>query len=95
MKKTMIDHMVNRFLMWKLPENFAPDCGISFNPSIPEAYNKPGFWPVGTNLLTAEQAREMVKHMLAEIMPEGYDTEAEGGAYMDGYFDALIDEASK
>ena len=28
-----IDEMVNRFLGWKLPKDFAPDGGISFKPS--------------------------------------------------------------
>ncbi len=28
--KTMINEMVSRFLCWKLPKDFAPDCGISF-----------------------------------------------------------------
>ena len=43
------DKMVSRFLMWRLPDDFMPDCGIH-----------------GTNLLTAEQARAMLEHVLAE-----------------------------
>lgn len=61
-----IKHMVDRFLCWKLPENFNPDCGISFKrehseqgPSGPQKYE-----PVGTNLFDAEQARAMVLHMI-------------------------------
>ena len=89
-KKTVIDHMVDRFLGWKLPEDFSPDSYITFDHE--KAKQNPNFWPIGTNLLTADQARQMVEHMLADVMPEGYDTEAEGDAYMDGYFDALIQE---
>ena len=55
MDEKQIDEMVNRFLGWKLPENFNPDCGIS--------YKKIGD-PVGTNLFMATQAREMIKHIL-------------------------------
>ena len=90
MSKTMIDKMVDRFLCWKLPKDFAPDAGISFKPTKPDSYDEPGWWPVGTNLLTADQARAMVKHMLADALPadtDTYATEEEGDAYMHGYFD--------
>ena len=30
MTDDQINHMVSRFLQWKLPENFSPDCGITF-----------------------------------------------------------------
>lgn len=83
MPKAMIDKMVDRFLAWPLPKGFAPDCGISFIEN-----RSPHCWPVGTNLFTAEQAKEMVKHMLAGAMPpETYATEEEGDAYTHGYFD--------
>lgn len=52
-----IKQMVDRFLSWRLPENFAPDGGITFA----------GHWahgPTGTNLFTATQAEAMVRHML-------------------------------
>lgn len=88
MSKTMIDKMVDRFLGWKLPKYVAPDAGISLKPAKPNSYDEPGWWPVGTNLLTADQAREMVKYMLADALPgETYATEAEGDAYTHGYFD--------
>lgn len=60
----LIDHMVNRFLGWKLPRDFYPDAGISFKPPT-----NPEWWPVGTNLLTAEQAKRMFSHCM-----EGYAT---------------------
>lgn len=84
MSKTMIDKMVDRFLGWKLPKDFGPDCYVSFDR---EKAEKNG-WPVGTNLLTAEQARAMVKHMMADALPpDTYTTEEEGDAYTHGYFD--------
>lgn len=54
------DEMVTRFLGWSLPKDFAPDGGISFKP-----LNHPNCWPVGTNLFTADQARQMLNHVLA------------------------------
>lgn len=60
-----IKDMVNRFLAWPLPKDFAPDGGISFervsNKGTPHEYER---HPSGTNLLTATQAEEMVRFML-------------------------------
>jgi hypothetical protein len=85
MAKTMIDQMVDQFLGWKLPKDFHPDAGISFR-SVHE-HDSP-HWPIGTNLLTANQAKEMIKHMLAGVVPPDCNTtEEEGEAYMIGYFD--------
>ena len=68
MTDDQINHMVNRFLMWKLPEHFNPDGGISFEPIAgangPHPFKRQ---PLVTNLLSADQAREMVLHMIAEL----------------------------
>ncbi len=57
--------MVDRFLSWKLPANFAPDAGISFKPTYNDHLPTPGrHEPTGTNLFSAAQAEEMVRHML-------------------------------
>ena len=65
-----IKYMTQRFLNWRLPEHFNPDCGISFttdynvNTPYPAKHE-----PVGTNLFSADQAEQMIRHM-AEGMPE-------------------------
>jgi hypothetical protein len=62
-----IDAMVNRFLCWPLPKDFYPDAGISFDRMVngkPREDQGPAWWPVGTNLFTAEQARAMLLHVL-------------------------------
>lgn len=56
---TVTDDMVSRFLGWKLPDDFFPDAGISF-----KAPQHPNGWPIGTNLLTADQARAMLEYVL-------------------------------
>ena len=63
--EAQITYMVNRFLSWRLPEHFNPDGGISFDP-IASKGTQHEFrrWPVGTNLLAATQADEMVRYML-------------------------------
>lgn len=60
-----VDHMVQRFLQWFLPDDFAPDGGISFEPWInPMMSGLQRRQPTGTNLLTAAQATEMVRFMI-------------------------------
>lgn len=70
MTDEQIKHMVDRFLSWRLPENFHPDAGISFKAEFNEHTRWPmKHQPVGTNLFDADQARAMVRYM-AEGMPE-------------------------
>jgi hypothetical protein len=64
MTDEQIKHMVDRFLAWDLPNDFRPDGGISFEQPMNRALGKPYPGPVGTNLLTAAQAEEMVRHMV-------------------------------
>lgn len=63
MTEDQIKHMVYRFLMWTLPQNFNPDGGIVYkgksHPNHPD--------PQGTNLLDAKQAEAMVRHMIEGI----------------------------
>lgn len=70
MTDEQIKHMVDRFLQWRLPENFAPDAGISFKADFNENTAHPmKHEPVGTNLLDATQAEAMVRFMLEGLPP--------------------------
>ena len=60
----MIEQAVTRFLSWKLPKDFRPDGGMVFIPTKGRGYDSP-YWPCGTNLLNAQQARNMLRHVLA------------------------------
>lgn len=66
-----IKHMVNRFLGWKLPENFHPDCGINFDADAAKKLNPRNgrYEPNGTNLLDYAQAMAMVRHMIEGLPP--------------------------
>ena len=71
------NEMVDRFLSWKLPQSFGPDGGITFTKThntyidgqfvkdVPRKQDDPS-WPVGTNLFTADEARAMLEHALAD-----------------------------
>lgn len=63
------DEMVSRFLAWKLPKDFCPDAHISFNPTKPYEGDEFGnsWWPIGTNLLHAGQAREMLESVVGVV----------------------------
>lgn len=87
MSKNQIDAMVDRFLGWKLPDDFCPDAGISFDPEYNvECMAKQGkppmrHEPVGTNLLTADQVRQMFEYCLGVDESERSDPSAESGGY--------------
>lgn len=60
-----VEHMVQRFLTWRLPEDFNPDNGISFKPTFNDHFPEPMKCnPVGTNLFDYTQTKAMVRHML-------------------------------
>lgn len=85
MLKQQIEHMVNRFLGWRLPKPWHPDNGISY--SRPNYAHPPADhdWPTGTNLFDATQADAMVRNMV-EGLPKGDDfrwlIEAPGPRYL-------------
>ncbi len=67
--------MVDRFLRWPLPETFAPDCWIVFNGRGVDAHGYTKTWPVGTNLLTAIEARAMLEYVLSTTPKPSYSEE--------------------
>lgn len=73
MDDKIIPHLVARFLSWKLPPDFCPDAGISFAPEYNVTYNAERglppnrHEPTGTNLLNAEQAFAMFRHVLDHL----------------------------
>jgi len=88
--------MVSRFLAWRLPDDFSPDASISFNP--PENAKGTHWWPTGTNLFTASQAKAMFKCLVGDRVTEleaerdalrtGLELLAEGSTpWIDGYSD--------
>lgn len=89
MSDEQIKHMVNRFLQWKLPENFNPDGGISFK----KTFNENAPWgpmknePVGTNLFDAVQTEAMVRYMV--------DGLPAGGTFMKEVIEVLQMSATK
>jgi len=71
-----IKKVVDKFLNWKLPEDFNPDAGISFKPEYNIEYmakqGKPPMKhePVGTNLFDADQAKQMFEYVLSDYISQ-------------------------
>lgn len=66
MSEEQIKAMTNRFLSWKLPEDFNPDGGIKFDADAAvklDARNS-RYTPTGTNLLNYTQAEAMIRYVL-------------------------------
>ena len=83
MTNDAIKHMVNRFLGWKLPENFSPDAGISFKAAFNEHTAHPmKHEPTGTNLFDATQADAMVRYMVEGSDDFRWLIEAPGQRYL-------------
>lgn len=61
-----IRRIANRFLSWKLPKDFNPDCGIQFDADAAKKIDPRNhrYEPLGTHLLTATQAQEMVRFII-------------------------------
>lgn len=78
-------YMAQRFLGWKLPDDFNPDGGVSFDRQWNGAPRPAHVWPVGTNLFTATQAEAMVAYML----------EGAGSSRTDEELTMLLIEAAK
>jgi len=70
-----VEAMTRRFLSWRLPDAFAPDCGISFKPLTNPPGMQPPLWPTGTNLFAYEQAKAMFEYVLAAAPEVGQNNE--------------------
>ena len=71
MSEAQIKYMVDRFLGWKLPEDFSPDGGVSFKRTFNEGTAHPmRHEPSGTNLFDSRQADAMVRYLI-DGMPVG------------------------
>jgi hypothetical protein len=64
--KVDVKEMVNRFLGWRLPSDFYPDCYVSFDSARAKLNSG---WPTGTNLFHAGQATAMFDYCVNGVKP--------------------------
>lgn len=64
-EKAKIKTYADRLMSWPLPKDFSPDCGISFDGRKDDEWNKNKTWPIGTNLLSVNQAIQMFEYVMA------------------------------
>lgn len=95
MTEAQIKHMVDRFLGWRLPKDFRPDCGINFDADAAKKLDPRNlqYEPNGTNLFDARQAEAMVLHMIGDLPGEDDvgAAEREVGRYVYRRIEALMD----
>lgn len=72
-REALAKAMADKLMGWKLPESFSPDCFITFDR---ERATRCGSWPVGTNLLTHQQAVDMLLAILPAGVAHREDAEA-------------------
>jgi hypothetical protein len=78
--KEFVRRLVDRFLNWPLPESVCCDqCACTHGHTH----------RVGTNLLTADEAEQMLTHILAPTLSKDAATEEEGESYTQGFFDGV------
>ena len=61
-----VDELVNRFLSWKLPNSVCSDGCVT----IANYKAATGFERTGTNLLTANEAKQMLEYLLADYISQ-------------------------
>lgn len=62
MDEKQLRMLVDRFLSWPLPKSVCSDPCVTLYESVHDRH--------GTNLLTADEARQMLQHVLAESKVE-------------------------
>jgi hypothetical protein len=66
-KDEIIKAAADKLMGWKLPNDFCPDCYISFDREKAST-QVGGSWPIGTNLFHHQQAQDMFKHCLGDAI---------------------------
>ncbi|MDE2104237.1 MAG: hypothetical protein KGL39_43775 [Patescibacteria group bacterium] len=77
--KEFVSRLVDRFLQWPLPESVCADLCAT----------KQQAGRIGTNLLTATEAKEMIEYLLGPALSKDATTEEEGESYTQGFFDGV------
>ena len=85
MTEDQVKYMVERFLQWKLPKSFNPDGGIEFKRTVESGGGTFFNAPIGTNLFSFTEAKEMVEFMIEGLEKVSFNVGKE--------FEKLMEEA--
>lgn len=65
----IINDAAHKLMAWRIPNDFSPDCYISFDRVAAEENE----WPSGTNLFHVDQAKEMLEYCIGESVRKEAD----------------------
>lgn len=84
-QQRIVSRLVDKFLAWPLPESVCSDqCACE------RGYPHRS----GTNLLTATEAEQMIRHLLGPALSKEAATEEEGESFMQGFYEGVEHEKS-
>ena len=84
-QQRIVSRLVDKFLSWPLPEGVCSD---------PCACERGYPHRSGTNLLTATEAEQMIRHLLGPALSKDATTEEEGESFTQGFFEGVEHEKS-
>jgi hypothetical protein len=84
-QQRIVSRLVDKFLSWPLPESVCSDrCALI------RGYPHRS----GTNLLTATEAEQMIRHLLGPALSKDATTEEEGESFTQGFFEGIEHQKS-
>lgn len=84
-QQRIVSRLVDKFLAWPLPESVCSD----------QCAGERGYpHRSGTNLLTAAEAEQMIRHLLGPALAKDATTEEEGESFMQGFYEGMEHEKS-
>lgn len=82
-QQRIVSRLVDKFLAWPLPESVCSD---------PCACTQGYPHRTGTNLLSATEAEQMIRHLLGPALSKDATTEEEGESFTQGFFEGIEHE---
>jgi hypothetical protein len=84
-QQRIVSRLVDRFLNWPLPKSVCSDPCVIYHGYANRT---------GTNLLTATEAEEMIRHLLGPTLSKESTTEEEGESFTQGFFEGVEHQKS-
>lgn len=84
-QQRIVSRLVDKFLSWPLPETVCSDT-CACTQGYPHR--------TGTNLLSATEAEQMIRHLLGPSLSKDATSEEEGESFMQGFYEGMEHQKS-